>query len=648
MTLNSIIQACYLKRKISQKIYFFVILLTLFTLCPFADDDINVQIVTSQNSYSPDDTIILGLTVKIPYDYHLYGNPLGPGIGKPLSISNNSNQINWLEIRKLPPKKFSPTIGKWVWAYEKETNFFLIGTILNKDAKEISGTFSFKGLICKTACIPVNKEIPYKITIDKERKITDAFFSDKMLNEKFKSAIEKMQFETENESPQDVSILNDINFSKVSVALNTSSMQQVISSNTRDYSPREKKVEFNLWIAIIFGFIAGVILNFMPCVLPVLGIKVMSFSKGNEDSRSKVIMKSSAFAAGVMAVFIILASLASFAKFSWGEQFQHPFFLISIIVLIVLFALWLFDIFIFTVPGSISSLERKSGQGITGDFFRGVFATILATPCSGPLLGATLAWALTQSTVIIYVVFMSIGIGMATPYVLLSSSKTISKLMPKPGKWMKDFKNLMGFILLGFAVYLLIGLPTDMIASAIGICMVIVFSILFYMRFAPWGISSNKQKIISASLAMILAIGGVYFCYNVLYKTMSGQYETENEKSLWNNFSTSLLQQAHSNRQNVIVDFTANWCMNCQYNKIAVLNTTQIQKLIEQKNIIALKADLTKPNPEIESLMKNLGSRSIPFFAVFPGDNPYSPIVMRDILSKKDVVNALKELPDKN
>jgi thiol:disulfide interchange protein DsbD len=386
----------------------------------------------------------------------------------------------------------------------------------------------------------------------------------------------------------------------------------------------------------------------MPCVLPVIGIKILSFSQSNEGSRKNAILRSGVFSAGIISVFLILATLASFAKFSWGEQFQNPFMLIGIIVLIVLFALWMFEIFMFTVPGSVSSLERKSGDGLVGDFFRGVFATILATPCSGPFLGATLAWAFTQTSLVIFMVFVSIGVGMAFPYILLSSSKTLTRLIPKPGKWMIDFKNLMGFILIGFAVYLLIGLPRDMIVSAVGICVISVFAATFYTRLAPWGVSTIARKLISALAAIVIASAGIYFCINVLYKSMSEQVaENVTEQGQWVDFSADLLKKAHSERRNVVIDFTANWCMNCQYNKIVVLNSKPVKELIADRNILTIKADLTRPNLEIEALMHMLGSRSVPFLAVFPGDDPYKPIVMRDILNQRDLERVVKALPGK-
>jgi thiol:disulfide interchange protein DsbD len=297
------------------------------------------------------------------------------------------------------------------------------------------------------------------------------------------------------------------------------------------------------------------------------------------------------------------------------------------------------------VPSSVSTLEKKSGSGLFGDFFKGMFATILATPCSGPFLGATLAWTLTQPALIVFTVFTSIGLGMASPYVLFSSSRRLAKLIPKPGSWMKDFKNLMGFLLLGMAIYLMIGLPQDMILSTIGLCLFLSFAIGVYSRFSPWG-SNIVRKTVTGIIALFIIVSGVYLCFGILYNSFSHESASiaESKSDGWVPFSPELIKNAHARGQNIMIDFTANWCMNCQYNEVMVLYTEDVNRLAKEKNILTIKADFTRKDPQIKSLLENLGSRSVPFLAVFSGDNPYEPVVMRDILDKTRLVRVLKNL----
>ncbi len=619
----------------------FLLIYTVPSFSPvLADDDLQVRMLSSHQAYSPGDTVFLGLQVKVPSNYHLYGNPLGPGIGKPLEIGiDGAEEIQWLDVKKMSARKFKPSMGDWVWAYEKETFFFVRGKIPEKWAGKTSGTLRIDGLICHTSCIPVSKRIPFTVNVSKSGSQSEQFAGEPLFSIALGRASESMPlFRASQQQIPSLSMLSVLNVQE-NVPAAVKEVQQW------DYSPVEKKIEFHLWLALIFGFLAGLILNVMPCVLPVLGIKILSFSQAAGNSKILAIKKSISFSGGMISVFMVLAALASFAKFSWGEQFQNPGVLAGIIVLIVLFALGMFDLFTIILPGSISNLEKRGGSGLLGDFFKGVFATILATPCSGPLLGATLAWALTRTPQVVFAVFASIGLGMAFPYVLFASSSRLSRLIPRPGPWMKDFKYLMGFILIGMAVYLMKGLSQEMMVATIGFCVFMVFAVVVYTRFAPWG-SQLKRKALVLLIALLIGSAGFHLNYKVFYKTSVKAASFKDGSGEWMNFSSSLLRDAHANGRHVIIDFTASWCMNCQYNKIAVLNSPEIKKLIAAKNAVLIKADLTRPDPVIESLLNHLGSRSVPFLAIFPGDNPYEPVVMRDLLNKRTLGSALKNLSD--
>jgi thiol:disulfide interchange protein DsbD len=236
---------------------------------------------------------------------------------------------------------------------------------------------------------------------------------------------------------------------------------------------------------------------------------------------------------------------------------------------------------------------------------------------------------------------------MAFPYVALSASSTLARLVPKPGKWMEDLKHLMGILLLASAVYFLLGLPKDMVVSAVGFSICVAFSVVFFCRFAPFG-SSLKRSVLGVVFAALITAAGGYLCFGVLYKTTSAPTDAEESSGIqWEDFSPALLRSAHANGRHVIVDFTANWCLNCQYNSITVLSSKSVVDLIRKKNVLTLKADLTWTNAAAESLLHELGSRSVPFFAVFSGDDPYHPIIMRDILNQGTVVKVLKKLKDK-
>lgn len=599
---------------------------------------LDVTAISSKEEYTPGDTVIVALRVIVPGHYHLYGNPLGPGIGRPLSINvRGGDGVRWLDIVKMKAEKFRPAIGDWVWAYDKEAVFFLRG--IAGPAGEVRGKAVFDALICYTACYPVRYELPFTVRIDPQAGRLRHFTKDKNTALLFSGSSETMPFKPE--TGQEGAVRHDM-----AALAGISGITPVHDAPAWKYTPREDKPDFNLLMAVLFGFLAGLILNAMPCVLPVLGVKILSFAHGQSRGRKSAVIHSLAFAAGIVSVFMLLAGLAAFADYSWGKLFQDPRALVAIIAFIVVFALGMFDVYLISAPASVSALDQKSGSGIGGDFFKGIFATILATPCSGPFLGAVLAWSVTRQPIVIFIVYGSIGAGMAFPYVLLSASRGLTGFLPKPGKWMQDFKRLMGFLLLGFAVYLMLGLPSDMIVPALLFCVAIALAVTVYSRFAPWG-SSLVRKSRAFFLALMITGGGCFVSFFVVYPAFSHVVERQDEEGgqVWQKFSADSLRAAHAAGRNAVVDFTANWCMNCQYNYIMVLTKREVAGLIRKKNVLALKADMTLPDPVQDALLHCLGSQSIPFLAVFPGDRPDKPVVMRDILTKRNVMRALEQLP---
>ena len=566
---------------LSITLLFLALIFPIFSGTVFSSDDLQINVIPSKSAYVSGDSVIVALQVIIPHGYHLYGNPLGPGIGKPVEIRvDGAKRINWTGVKKPGARKFIPPMGDWVWAYENSTYFFIQGKIPEGLKGKTEGKIHFDGLICDNACIPVSKDIPFSFNTGENVTSGNHFASNSELVVQLKKASQFMEL-ARPEVQTDAAAPLSVSFGDIKAPGQNQAVSQI---SQWDYSPVEKKIQFNLWLAILFGFIAGIILNAMPCVLPVLGIKILSFSQARENSRKNAILRSAAFAAGIISVFMVLASLASFAKFSWGEQFQNPRVLVAIIALIVIFALGMFDVFMIILPGSVSNMEKKSGSGFVGDFFKGMFATVLATPCSGPLLGATLAWTLTQLPQVVFAVFASIGLGMAFPYILFASSSRLSRLIPKPGEWMKDFKYLMGFVLIGMAVYLMMGLPQDMIISTIGLCVFLAFAVMVYTRFAPWG-SSLIRKTSVLVVALLIATSGVYVNFGILYNNILHQSAAKmNQSGEWKTFSPELLKRAHADGRHVIVDFSANWCMNCKYNEAVILNSPQVKELIKNKN----------------------------------------------------------------
>ena len=599
---------------------------------------LDITVVQSKASYLPGDTVLIALDVAIPAKYHLYGNPLGPGIGKPLTIVIRGGEgIDWLDVIKSVPKKFTPEVGGWVYAYEKQAIFCLRGVARNpaQSAGLVKGTVVLSGLACFTSCYPVYYELPIWVAIDPRSAESAPFVSEKRFARFLEGKTETMSFEKEPAVASPLQLNGSLgNIGGISAA-----------RPAWDYTPREGASDFNVWAAIFFAFLAGILLNAMPCVLPVLGIKILSFANTSGKGRKDAVIHSAVFSSGVVSVFMVLAALASFASFSWGRQFQEPGALVGIITLIVLFSLGMFDVYMINVPGSISGLDRRKSAGMVSEFFKGIFATVLATPCSGPFLGAVLAWAVSQPPYVIFVVYGSIGAGMILPYIVLSSSSRAARLIPRPGPWMNVFKGFMGFLLLGFAVYLTFGLPDALAKSTVLFCLFAALAAVIYGRFAPFGASAVRKLAIFAA-GVAIAAGGLYVSFFMVYPSFSlNKAETAREESsVWKPFNPDSLIAAHDAGRTVIVDFTASWCMNCQYNTIMVLSKKEVIDAIRKTRSLALVVDMTTPDPLQDELLRKLGSRSIPFLAIFPGKDPGHPIVMRDLLTKGGILKELKKL----
>jgi thiol:disulfide interchange protein DsbD len=588
--------------------------------------------VLSKSVYAVGDSVLIGLHIGIPAGFHLYGNPLGPGIGRPLSIRvEGAEPADWLDIQKIPAEKFTPAAGPWVWAYTKETTVFPRGVA--QTVGTVRGSIIIDALICSSSCYPLHYVIPFTLRVDSVPAPQQSFAGDKKLQALYAAATETMapgaaaprQLEAPPGSPMAAIIFP--------AAAHTPAVP------VWHYHPREGRSSFNLLAALLIAFIAGIILNAMPCVLPVLGIKILSLGRGSEG-RAAAWSHGIAFASGVLAVFMLLAALAAFANYSWGKQFQDPRALTAIIAIIVLFALGLFDVYTLIVPAGIANLGQ-SRTGVGGYLFQGVFATLLATPCSGPFLGAVLAWSITQSPQVIFLVYGAIGLGMAFPYVLITTFRPLARIIPKPGRWMEDGKRIMGFLLLGFAAWLFAGLPAGRMPATILFCIAVAFAVMVYARIAPWDASRIRKFIALAAAAGIAVLGG-RLAFVVFPPSMATTLPGATAAGTWDRFSADSLMRANEEGRSAIVDFTASWCLNCHYNFITALNTPEVNALIAQKNILALKADMTMPDPVQDSLLHALGSQSLPFLAVFPGNRPYEPIVLRDIVTRGAVMRLLR------
>ncbi len=391
------------------------------------------------------------------------------------------------------------------------------------------------------------------------------------------------------------------------------------------------------WIAAI-AFLGGLILNVMPCVLPVLSIKLASAMQAREQSRTRVRAGFAVSALGVLAFMWILAAGTLTARgfgltVGWGLQFQNPAFLTLMTVILVVFSANLFGAFEIALPSSMQTRLAKAGggRGYGGDFATGAFAAILATPCSAPLLGTAVAFALAGRPVDIAVIFTSLGLGLALPYLIVAAFPGMIRRLPKPGKWMIWLKLVLGLALAVTAAWLfwvLDGVAGTLSALSVAVTSAAIIALLSLRR---------GSSVVRGSAAMILA--GVAL---VLTSFLSqSDVPTNRVATNWSIFERSAIARHVSQGEVVFVDVTADWCLTCKANKTLVLDREPVASALRAPGLVAMQADWTRPDASISRYLKSFGRYGIPFNAVY-GPGAPDGIVLPELLTTQVVLDAIE------
>jgi thiol:disulfide interchange protein DsbD len=403
---------------------------------------------------------------------------------------------------------------------------------------------------------------------------------------------------------------------------------------------------------LLFGFLGGLILNLMPCVLPVISLKIFGFVQQAGQSRQKIFRSGIAFTVGIFAWFIALAILLIALKgagrdVTWGGfQFTNPYFVLALSVIVLVFALNLFGVFEVSLPQSVtrnllSTSERKDQ---VGSFFQGVFATVLATPCTAPFLGTALGFAFTQSAAIILAMFIAIAAGMSAPYLLLSAQPAWLRFLPRPGPWMVHVKQFMGFLLLATLLFLLyvLGAERGLEGAIWASCFLLVISVACWMKGAfVVPTASAVKRIVVLVLMLLLVIGSaVYFIGDKFQSAKIASAESQSAGD-WQPFTPERLQTELDQGRTVFVDFTAAWCLTCKFNEASVLESHDVREAFERHGIVKLRADWTNGDPVITKLLQQFGRPGVPLYVLYPAKNE-EPIVFPEVLTKSMVLDKLE------
>jgi thiol:disulfide interchange protein DsbD len=402
---------------------------------------------------------------------------------------------------------------------------------------------------------------------------------------------------------------------------------------------------------LLFGLIGGFILNLMPCVLPVISLKIFGFIQHAGQSRRRVLRSGLAFIAGIFAWFIGLALLmiafkSAGREMTWAFQFTNPYFVVGMSAVVLVFALNLFGVFEISLPQRANAgiLGWSGREGDAGSFFQGVFATVLATPCTAPFLGTALGFAFTQSALMILLMFVAIAAGMSAPYLLLSAQPAWLRFLPRPGAWMERVKQFMGFLLLATLLFLLWVLGAERGPEAviwIG-CFLLALSIACWMKGAfllPTTSAASRAIVIVLMLAIVLASGS----YFVAGKFRATRTPTAQQPiGDWRAFTSAALQTELDQGHAVFIDFTAAWCLTCKFNEAAVLNTADVRDAFQRHDVVKFKADWTNADPEITKLLKQFGRPGVPLYVLYPAGKSGEPIVLPELLTKGILIDKLE------
>ncbi|MBV8098301.1 MAG: thioredoxin family protein [Verrucomicrobia bacterium] len=394
--------------------------------------------------------------------------------------------------------------------------------------------------------------------------------------------------------------------------------------------------------AVAFALIGGLILNVMPCVLPVISLKIFGFVSEAGERPDKAFKLALVFSAGILGCFAILAAIVTFfraigAQVGWGFQFQDYRFVLAIACLVFAFALNLFGVFELTVSaratGGLAKLAAGGGYG--GAFFQGAFATILATPCTAPFLGTASAFAFTQPAWATFLIFFSIGIGMALPYLLLAIQPKWLRYLPKPGQWMIRLKQLLGFLLLATLLWLswIVGRlrGVDGMVELGGLLLII--GLLAWIKGSFWTPVSPVRSRVLAAMSMVAVL--VVAIGSYLFVTAPSQLS-------WQAFSQQSLDKALQSGRPVFVDFTADWCITCKANERFALDTSAVRQAFAQNQVVVLRADWTHGDPEITQVLKEHGRAGVPMYLFYPGGKDRPPVVLPELISSQTVLDAMK------
>ena len=670
--------------------------LVLFLICFFPHSTFSnsyfntgqssVTLLTESNQVGGEETLLVGLEFNLSPGWHTYWeNPGDSGEGASIKWNLPSgfkaSTILWPGPKRIPVEP--------LMTYGYEDKALLLTEI--KSPKEFSNTVKISAkinwLTCKDICIPQEGQVD--MTLIKGPKVANQFTSKlkevaltvpknfpspyrvSVINEKIFLQFEKEGSRNISEAyffPNEYGLINytadqklerndnsfSLELSSAEVQLKTNTLKGVLKLKVDGIKefytldlPLEKNtnnplVTISLLTAIIFAFLGGIILNAMPCVFPILSIKILSFIEQSQGSKEKLFHHGLVFSAGVLTTFLAVSALLIFLRASgeaigWGYQLQSPWVVSLLIYLFVVIGIvFMGNIVLGSSFGNLGTLVQNQ-KDLTSSFFTGVLAVVVASPCTAPFMGPALGLALLQPGLKSIVIFLALGIGFSLPYLILSIYPQLLSKLPKPGEWMQTLKQIMAFPMWASALWLAWVLSSQVDMQS-------VFAVLLGALLIALGLWLMEKTQNSASilrrLTLIFSLGLMIFSIWLL--PITSDNNSPSLKNEENAFSVQKLNSLRSEQKMVFLNFTADWCITCKVNEAIALNQEKVKKILDEKNIIYLKADWTRKDPEIASMLASYGRTGVPLYLLFPSQG--DPIILPELLTEDLLLDFLKEI----
>lgn len=411
----------------------------------------------------------------------------------------------------------------------------------------------------------------------------------------------------------------------------------------------------SLGVALPLAFLGGLLLNFMPCVLPVLAIKILSLVQQAGESRSRILTLNLSYTAGVLLVFLLLAVVSS--AIGWGGQFQNRTYAVLMSIIVFSMGLSLLGVFELPIPGLVPSANQHS-EGLMAAFNTGIVATLLATPCTGPFMGVVIAFAASQPTAVNFLIFGIMGLGMASPYLAAGFFPRVVDLLPKPGMWMVRFKQFAGFVLMGTVIWLMnVSLDPDVHVPVL----ILLLGVALFLWMIGLATTSGKAMIgkplAYASLVAAPILGyGIYdirttpeSSANERVAMKTGQKEnapTDVDEMPWEPFSEARMVELRSQGKPMLIDFTADWCGVCKANELWALNRKPTVEFVRKHGIVPLVADYTQEDAEIRKWLERFGVNSVPLTVIFPADKEEKAMAIAGPYTMDGIIERLEKAVD--